>query len=251
MPESAGRVLILGGTSEAGALASALDAAGVLAVSSLAGRLAEPRLPDGETRVGGFGGADRLARWLRANQVAAVIDATHPFATRISAGAAEACARTGVPLLRVERPGWTEQPGDCWHRVASLAEAAALTPTLGRRVLLTLGRQHVGLFASIGDCWFLVRCIEAPAPPLPPHHQLLLDRGPYTLDGELALLRHHRIDLLVTRDSGGAATEAKLTAARALKLPVLMVQRPPSPAISTVPDVERALAWLHQALSGA
>ena len=151
------RVLILGGTSEARALASALDRAGVSVVTSLAGRTSAPRVPAGEVRVGGFGGPDALASWLAAHGVAAVVDATHPFAERISASAVAACASAGVPLLRLERPPWREQPGDRWHRVADLDAAASLVPSLGRRAWLTIGRQGVAAFAG-------VRCVLVPDP---------------------------------------------------------------------------------------
>ena len=235
------RILILGGTAEARALAEAL--AHLPVVTSLAGRVANPRLPPGEVRIGGFGGPEALARWLGEQDVAAVVDATHPFAERISASAARACPQGGVPLLRLERPGWTPRPGDDWHRVTDLHEAAALAPRLGARALLTTGRQGLAAFAAVDDVWFLVRCVDAPAPPLPRRHELLLDRGPYTLAGELALMDAHRIDLIITKDSGGTLTEAKLDAAREREAPVIVVDRPPRPDVETVPTVAEALAW--------
>lgn len=236
-------ILILGGTAEARALAGALDAAGIRVVSSLAGRVADPRLPRGELRVGGFGGPDALARWLRERAVTAVVDATHPFAERISASAARACPAAGVPLLRLERPPWRERPGDRWHRVPDLPAAAALVPALGDRVLLTTGRQGLGAFAHLAETWFLVRCVDPPAPPLPPRHELVLSRGPYTLAGERARIDRHAIDLVVTKDSGGSLTAAKLDAARERGLPVIVVERPPRPAVETVTTVDAALAW--------
>jgi precorrin-6A/cobalt-precorrin-6A reductase len=238
-------ILILGGTAEARALAAALDAAGIAVTSSLAGRVANPRLPAGEVRIGGFGGPEALARWLSEHAVAAVVDATHPFAERISAGAATAAPAAGVPLLRLERPGWSERPGDRWTRVADLDEAAAAVPRLGRRVLLTTGRQGLAAFAGVDDAWFLVRCVDPPGPPLPAQHELLLDRGPYTADGERALVDRHEIDLVVTKDSGGRPTEAKLDVARERGLPVIVVRRPPRPDAPTVSTVEDALAWLR------
>jgi precorrin-6A/cobalt-precorrin-6A reductase len=239
------RVLVLGGTAEGRELAAALQAAGVAVTSSLAGRVANPRLPAGEVRIGGFGGPEALARWLDEHAVRAVVDATHPFAERISASAARACAAAGVPLLRLERPPWTARPGDRWHRVAGLAEAARLAPRLGARALLTTGRQGLDAFAAVAGVWFLVRCVDPPAPPLPARHELLLDRGPYTLAGELALVDAHGIDLVITKDSGGSLTQAKLDAARERGLPVIVVDRPARPAVPTATTVAEALAWAH------
>jgi precorrin-6A/cobalt-precorrin-6A reductase len=237
-------ILVLGGTAEARELADALDASGIDVMTSLAGRVSNPRLPQGRVRVGGFGGPDALASWLGASGVRAVVDATHPFAERISASAAAACGAAGVPLIRLERPGWTERPGDRWTRVADLGQAAALTG--GRRVLLTTGRQGLAAFAGVDTAWFLVRCVEPPEPPLPPHHKLLLDRGPYTPAGELELIDRHRIDLVVTKDSGGRMTEAKLDAARERGVRVVIVERPARPAgVETVASVDRAMRWLH------
>lgn len=238
-------ILILGGTAEARELATALDAAGVPVTSSLAGRVKRPRLPAGEVRIGGFGGPEALAHWLQEHGVAAVVDATHPFAERISASAAAACPRACVPLLRLQRPGWSERPGDRWLWVDDLDAAAAAIPSLGERVLLTTGRQGLPAFAGI-DAWFLVRCVEEPDPPLPRRHQLLLDRGPYSVEGELALLDEHRIDLLITKDSGGTLTEAKLDAARRRGLPVIVVRRPPRLGVASVSTVAAALAWARQ-----
>jgi precorrin-6A/cobalt-precorrin-6A reductase len=239
------RVLILGGTGEARDLAAALAADGVPVISSLAGRVGAPRLPQGEVRVGGFGGPEALARWLAEQAIAAVVDATHPFAERISRSAAAACATAGVPLLRLERPGWSERPGDDWRWVDDTAGAAAAIPGLGRRVFLTTGRQGLAAFAGVPEAWFLVRCIDPPDPPLPPRCEVLLDRGPYTLEGELGLLDAHAIDLLVTKDSGGPLTAAKLDAARARSIPVIVVRRPPRPEAEAVADMEGAIAWLR------
>ncbi len=236
-------VLILGGTGEARDLAAKLHAENVAVISSLAGRVARPRLPVGEVRIGGFGGPDKLAEWLRSNEIAAVVDATHPFAERISASAAEATKQAGKPLLRLERPGWSERDGDRWSWADDLDHAARLIPQLGSRVLLTTGRQGLPAFASNDDAFFLIRCVDPPDPPLPRHHELLLDRGPYTVPGELRLIDAHRLDLVVTKDSGGALTEAKLDAARARGLPVIVVRRPPRAATAAVTTVAEAVAW--------
>lgn len=239
-------ILVLGGTAEARTLAGGLVDAGIAVTSSLAGRVARPRLPAGEVRIGGFGGPGALAAWLRANAVTAVVDATHPFAQRISASAARACPQAGVPLLRLERPGWSPRPGDRWHRVADLEQAAVLVPRLGTRVLLTTGRQGLAAFAGIVNAFFVIRCVDPPQVALPPAHELVLDRGPYTVAGEGALLDAHRIDLVVTKDSGGALTEAKLDAARSRGLPVIVVDRPPRPGVPTVATVPAALAWARR-----
>lgn len=237
-------MLLLGGTGEARELAAALMRDGVPVISSLAGRVASPRLPEGEVRSGGFGGPEGLAQWLAENRIAAVVDATHPFAQRISASAAIACERVGLPLLRLERPGWSARPGDDWRWVADTPAAAAAIAGLGTRVFLTTGRQGLSAFADV-PAWFLVRCIDRPEPPLPARHELLLDRGPYTLDGELALIDRHGVDLLVTKDSGGRLTEAKLAAARARDVPVIVIARPARPDVPTVHDVAAALQWLR------
>lgn len=236
-------VLILGGTSEARALAAALHARRVAVISSLAGRVSEPRLPDGEVRVGGFGGPDGLAAWLTEHDVRAVVDATHPFAARISASAVAATRQAGVALLRLERSGWTQPDDADWRWVADLDEAAGLLPALGERAFLTSGRQGLAAFADLDAVWFLIRCVDRPEPPLPRRHELLLDRGPYTVDGELELLREHRIDVLVSKDSGGSMTAAKLHAAAQHGIPSVIVRRPARPDALTVSDVDDALRW--------
>jgi precorrin-6A/cobalt-precorrin-6A reductase len=241
-------ILVLGGTAEARELAAALHERGTPVTTSLAGRVSQPRLPPGEVRIGGFGGPDRLADWLGANRVTRVVDATHPFAERISASAVAACAAAQTPLLRLERPGFSERPGDGWRWVDDLEGAAAAIAGLGERVLLTTGRQGLAAFAGV-RAWCLIRCVDPPAPPLPARHEVLLDRGPYTLDGELALIDHHRIAVLVTKDSGGTYTAAKLEAARARELPVVVVRRPERPAAEHVSTVAQALTWATAAPS--
>jgi precorrin-6A/cobalt-precorrin-6A reductase len=259
------QILILGGTAEARALAAELaEDAGVRVVSSLAGRVTNPRLPVGEVREGGFGGPEGLAAWLAAERIDAVVDATHPFAARMTASAAEASAATGVPLLVLRRPGWREGPGDAWQRVGSLraaadrladgtlpAAASGTPPGVGSgrrptRVFLTTGRRSLPVFAGLGGVWFLARSVDPPEPPLPANALVVLDRGPYTVEGERALIREHRLDVLVTKDSGGRMTTAKLVAARELGLPVIMVNRPPLPSgVHQVDTVAAALTWLH------
>jgi precorrin-6A/cobalt-precorrin-6A reductase len=242
-------VLVLGGTAEARQLAEALVGEGVAhVVSSLAGRLRSPRLPPGEVRVGGFGGPEALAGHLRARPVDAVVDATHPFAATITAHAVQAAAETGTPLVVLRRAGWTAAPGDRWRRVPDLdAAAAALDDrgvTRGDRVLLTTGRQGVAAFAGNRQ-WFLLRVVDPPEDPLPARTQILRARGPFTLDGELWLMTRHSIDVVVTKDSGGDATSAKLAAARRLGLPVVVVDRPPLPdGVTSVASVAEARRWL-------
>jgi precorrin-6A/cobalt-precorrin-6A reductase len=259
-------VLVLGGTSEARALAARLAGQpGVRVISSLAGRVRDPAIPAGEVRVGGFGGAAGLADWTRAEGVDAVVDATHPFAETISAHAVAACARTGLPLLRLTRPGWQPQPGDDWHQAGSLAEAAAILPELGQRVFLTTGRQGLSAFAAppsaappsaappaaLAGLWFLIRCVDPPSGAMPANREVLLARGPYTRDAEHALMRRFAIDVLVTKNSGGSLTEGKLAAARDLGLPVVVVRRPgPSAAPSTY-GVDDAVSWVRGVGPGA
>jgi precorrin-6A/cobalt-precorrin-6A reductase len=223
------RVLLLGGTAEASWLARELSEwPGVHGITSLAGRVRSPSLPPGQLRIGGFGGRAGLLGWLRDQQIRAVIDATHPFAATITAAAAAAAAHLGVPFVLLRRPGWQAGPGDDWHWVNSLDEAATLLPRLGRRAFLTTGRTGLAAFAALDDLWFLVRAIEQPAPLLA-RCEVVLARGPFTVPGELELLRRHRIDVLVTKDSGGEMTVAKLVAARRWGVPVLLVRRPPLP----------------------
>lgn len=202
-------------------------------------------LPVGEVRIGGFGGAEGLREWLTDNGIDAVIDATHPFAGGISANAAAAAAQAGLPVLHVRRPGWREQPGDHWIRVPDLTAAAKTVAGLGDRIFLTIGRQGVAAFAE-SEAWFLVRAIDPPEAALPARHELLLARGPFTVAEEAELLTGRCIDALVTKDSGGALTEAKLTAARALGLPVVMIDRPPLPEGAVVAEsVAAAGEWLR------
>ncbi|GGM92448.1 precorrin-6A reductase [Lentzea pudingi] len=230
-------ILILGGTGEARELASRVPA-----VSSLAGRVSNPALPVGGVRIGGFGGVDGLAQWLRDNDVSAVVDATHPFARQITANAFEACERVGVPLLILRRPGFAPQPG--WHWVDSVADAAR--ELTGERVFLTTGRQDLAEFAACPQ-WFLARMVEPPEPPMPQRIEVLLSRGPFTVDGELELMRSREVDVLVTKDSGGSMTSAKLEAARRIGVPVVIVRRPPLPPADVVADVDAAVSWLGTA----
>ncbi|WP_206795428.1 cobalt-precorrin-6A reductase [Amycolatopsis sp. MtRt-6] len=239
-------VLILGGTTEARELATELHAGGdVRVVTSLAGVVRAPAKPAGDLRIGGFGGPEGLADWLVAHAVTAVVDATHPFAATISANAVSACRREDVPLIRLVRPGWVPDDGDRWHRVGSGQAAAALLPGLGDRVFLSTGGYQLTEFTRL-DLWFLLRSIEPPRMPLPPRSEVVLARGPFSLDEERALLRRHRIDVLVTKDAGGPRPAAKLTAARELGLPVVMIDRPALPAAAEAGDVASAVRAVRE-----
>jgi precorrin-6A/cobalt-precorrin-6A reductase len=247
-------VLILGGTGEARELAGRLAAAGVpglRVVSSLAGRVSRPALPEGEVRVGGFGGVAGLAEWVAANSVAVVVDATHPFAATMSAHAVAACAAVPAPLLRLGRAPWTARAGDRWHEVDSLEAAAELLPSLGRRAFVTSGRQGLPAFAGVDGTWFLIRCVDPPDEQLPGACQVVLARGPYDAAAELALMREHGIDVLVTKNSGGKLTAGKLAAARQLEIPVIVVRRPAAadiPVQCSSAAVAARLVMLHWVL---
>ena len=240
------RVLILGGTTEARGLVERLvGRADCDVISSLAGRVANPRLPTGQVRIGGFGGATGLASWIDREGIRAVIDATHPFAATISWNAAAAAAASHVPLLALRRAAWVPGEDDQWHGVASLEDAARMLPDLGRRHFLTIGRQGVSCFADVRDAWFLVRSVDPPEEPTPPQMELLLDRGPYSMDAEIALMRARTVDTVITKNSGGEATAAKLAGARELGLPVVMLQRPATPVgVPEVSDVPGAVEWV-------
>ncbi|OBF97520.1 cobalt-precorrin-6A reductase [Mycobacterium sp. 852014-52450_SCH5900713] len=236
------RVLLLGGTAEGRALAKVLHPR-VDIVSSLAGRVPDPALPVGPVRVGGFGGVDGLRRWLLDERVGAVIDATHPFAATMTAHAAQACAELQIPHLVLARPAW--DPGDAIVVDSDTKAAEAVAKHDFSRVFLTTGRSGTRAFAG-SDAWFLIRAVTEPDPAsLPRRHQLVLSRGPYRYDDELALLREHRIDALVTKNSGGQMTRAKLDAAAALGIPLVVVARPPLPAgVTAVGSVDEAAKWL-------
>ncbi|MBM9468107.1 cobalt-precorrin-6A reductase [Nakamurella sp. YIM 132084] len=246
-------VLILGGTGEARALARSLVDAGITVTSSLAGRVADPALPVGEVRIGGFGGPAGLARYLNEHGIGAVVDATHPFARNISASAVAATDETGVPLIRLERPGWADHPlASTWHWDDSNdAAAARLTELTSGPVFLTTGRSSVTDFAVLAGRPVLVRLVDPPGTPLPGAWQLLLARGPYTVKGERDLMAQHRIAALATKDSGGSMTEAKLLAADSLGVPIVVIRRP-APAVGhdgpadTVRTVADAAAWVSR-----
>lgn len=243
------KVLVLGGTTEARLLSHHLDADPDLEVTvSLAGRTSAAATYGGTTRVGGFGGVDALAEHLVSSRYDAVIDATHPFAATMSAHAATAAHRVSVPLLRVERPPWRPQIGDRWTEVDDVAAAASTLTSLGsRRVLITIGRSGLDAFTSLRNVHLVVRSIEAVDDRSSSNIVFIQARSPFDVDDETTLLDHHRIDTLVTKNSGG--DDAKLTAARERHVDVVMIRRPAGPSGLTVPDVDGALRWVRSLTS--
>jgi precorrin-6A/cobalt-precorrin-6A reductase len=242
------RVLILGGTTEASTLAGLLaDRAEFNATLSLAGRTRSPRASPLDTRVGGFGGVEGLTRYLSEHAIEAVIDATHPYADQMSAHAVAACVQQGVPLATVVRPAWQAQSGDRWQVVPNTGVAASILGRAPRRVFLALGRQELPVFAAAAQHVYLARVIEKPdGAALPPQLRILQARGPFDLESELALLRDEKIDVVVSKNSGGHATYAKIEAARTLGLPVVMIARPHKAAGHVLVGARDAFDWLQQ-----
>jgi len=240
------KLLILGGTGEAVALAARLaEDPRLTVITSLAGRTREPAKVAGAVRVGGFGGTAGLATYLEAESISLLIDATHPFAAQMAANAAQACAETGVPRLKLLRPAWRATQSDNWIEVPDMKAAAEAVARTGMRAFLSVGRQDLSAFAELENIWFLVRSIEPLEGPCPfADCAVIQDRGPFTEAAETALLKEHRIDVLVSKNSGGEATSAKIAAARGLGLPVVMIARPQAPAGEMVESVEEAVTWV-------
>jgi len=233
------RALILGGTAESRELALLLLQSGWRVTSSLAGRVKEPKLPLGEVRIGGFGGPPGLARWLMDHEVDLVVDATHPFAEKISISAAEATRATGIPLIALHRPAWTPENYDEWIYVNDMEEAARIAERY-HHIFLTIGRQKLAPFANDSHNLYVIRSVDPPEGPLPKRHRLILSRGPFSVQDEKQLMRDNQIDALVTKNSGGSLTYAKIVAARQLGIPVIMVQRPLLPGGSRITAVHTA-----------
>lgn len=241
------RILLLGGSADATRLAALLAGAGMDAVFSYAGRVSEPTAQPLPTRIGGFGGVNGLTAYLREEGITHLIDATHPFAAGMSRNAVLAAEATGIRLVALERAPWQPMPGDRWHRVAGVAEAVEALPARGARVFLAIGRQNIADFAAKPENMYLLRFIEAPAAIPLPDHVALAGRGPFTEAGDRALMAQHGITHLVAKNAGGAATRGKIDAARALGIPVIMIDRPDIPARPRLETAEEVMQWLAHA----
>jgi precorrin-6A/cobalt-precorrin-6A reductase len=247
------RALILGGTGEANRLAEQVARARIDAIYSYAGRT---RIPLGHSlpvRIGGFGGAEGLADFLRLERITHVVDATHPFAADISRNAVIACAATATPLIALARAPWRQMPGDNWIEVPDITAAVTALPDARAHVFLAIGRQHLLPFGAKPQHAYTLRFVDPPEVALPfPDAQVIVSRGPFTLAGELELMRARGIEWLVARNSGGTGARAKIDVAHELHLPVVMIARPELPERPSVASVEEVLAWLgHDARLGA
>jgi precorrin-6A/cobalt-precorrin-6A reductase len=242
------KILILGGTGDAVKLAAKLLTIPDLEIiSSLAGRTKKPAALVGQVRIGGFGGVQGLVAYLRANFIDYVIDATHPCAGQITHNAAIATQQAKIPFLMLVRPQWEQVSGDRWIEVATVEAAALAIPESIKRVFITSGRQQLEPFLERSHrsaTWYLIRAIDPPEIILP-HSQVILDRGPFSFEAERQLLEQYQIEIIVSKNSGGAATYAKVRAARELQIPIVMVQRPSMPDGEKVSSCEDVLAWLE------
>lgn len=242
------KLLILAGTTEATALARAAAGRGIDGVVSFAGRVARPSRQPLPQRIGGFGGAAGLAAYLRAAAITHVVDATHPFAARMSRNAVAGCAAAGVPLIALTRPAWAPVAGDRWMRAPDIAAAVAALDRPRERVMLAIGRQHLADFAPHPQHFYLLRLVDPPAAPPPfPDAHVIVDRGPFDAEADRRLMAAHRIGLVVAKNAGGGGAYAKIAAARALGLPVVMIDRPDLPARAEAHDADAALAWVAHA----
>ena len=238
------KILILGGTGDAVKLAAKLATIPEIEViSSLAGRTRKPAALVGQVRIGGFGGATGLANYLQENSIDILIDATHPCAGQITCNGAIASQLANILHLMLVRPQWEKVTGDNWIEVESVEAAVQAIPELVKRVFITSGRQQLEPFLQRSHIWYLMRSIDPPDIELP-NSKVLLDRGPFNLEQERKLLQDYQIEAIVSKNSGGRATYAKIIAARELDIPVIMVQRPTRPEGEKVSDIEEAIAWL-------
>lgn len=246
------RALILGGTADASLLAAEIAHAGIDAVYSYGGRTRAPADQPLPTRISGFGGASGLADYIRCEGITHVIDATHPFAAEMSRNGVEACTETGTPLIALERAPWVKTPGDNWIEVSDVCAAAAALPEAPARVFLAIGRQHIAPFATRPQHAYTLRFVDPPEAPLPFAADVIVSRGPFTLDGELEMLRARGIAWIVARNSGGDGARAKIDAARMLGLPIIMISRPRVPERLRVESVAEVMQWLgHRTCLGA
>ena len=243
----------MGGTGDANALAEALSRAHIDAIYSYAGRTQIPLPHALPTRTGGFGGAAGLADYIRQMRITHVIDATHPFAAEMSRHAIEACTATNTPLIALERAPWMRMAGDSWIEVADIDAAVTALPDTPARVFLAIGRQHIAPFAVKPQHAYTLRFVDAPDGALPlANAEMIVSRGPFTLQSDRELMASRRIDLLVARNSGGSGARAKIDAARELRVPVIMIARPTLPQRPGVESTEEVMAWLrHDARLGA
>jgi precorrin-6A/cobalt-precorrin-6A reductase len=241
------KILILGGTADGVGIAKVVSELSEMdAVYSLAGATKSPKLPNCRTRVGGFGGADGLARYLREENIDGMVDATHPYASQMANHANLACEENNVPRIKLLRPAWTPVPGDDWHGVENAAEAAESIPKTAKRIFLATGHKDLPKFKHLSESWFLVRLVDAPKIEVPLlKHQLILGRGPFDLKAEVDLLRMHKIDAVVSKNSGGS-TYTKIEAARHLGLPVVMIDRPKPPKGLVVDSLDEIRDWLKK-----
>jgi precorrin-6A/cobalt-precorrin-6A reductase len=246
------RALILGGIADASLLAAEIARAGIDAIYSYGGRTRAPADQPLPTRIGGFGGVSGLADTIRREGITHVIDATHPFAAEMSRNAVEACAQTGTPLIALERAPWAKATGDIWIDVADVDAAVAALPEAPANVFLAIGRQHIAPFASRPQHAYTLRFVDPPEAPLPFAADVIVSRGPFTLDGELQMMRAQDINWIVARNSGGDGARAKIDAARRLGLPVVMISRPQLPERPRVESIAEVMQWLgHRTCLGA
>lgn len=238
-------LLVLGGTTEATALAHVLHGAGIKAIFSYAGRVARPKRQPLPTRIGGFGGANGLAEFITQNAITHVVDATHPFAAQMSMNAVSACALSGAKLVALTRPKWIAQGGDQWHHVPDIAGAVAALDRPAQNVMLAIGRMHLEAFAPCPQHQYLLRLVDAPSGDVPlPNRSIIVDQGPFSIENDIALMREHAINVVVAKNAGGSGARAKIDAARSLGIPIIMIDRPKiaeRPEVATPDDI---LAWL-------
>jgi len=239
------KILSLGGTSEASALASAVAKRGLTAIFSYAGRVNTPKPQPLPTRIGGFGGVSGLTAFVAQERITHIVDATHPFAAQMSSNVLAAAAQCGVKVVALTRPAWRPVDGDQWQSVASIDEAVSALAGSPQRVLLAIGRMHLAAFAAQPQHHYVLRLVDRPISPLPlPDVSTVIDRGPFTLEGDLALLETQRIQRIVCKNSGGEGAASKLTAARKLGLPVVMIERPHLPSRLEAHTVDEVINWI-------